>query len=117
MESNIIRAYGDLSPSRILRYFIEHAALEPNYKPTEVDSDGRVQFKKAPWTFIILGRSGPTGKTWLCRGLRNYGFHAIELSESVLPLVDYRGHDNRVIKDDIHKAIIIILNRSLNTFR
>ena len=100
MDLSILKKYGDLSPSRILRYLIE-------------DTFFQIEHAKNPWTFFILGRNGPTGKTWLCNGLRKYGFMAFELSESILPFVSYQDNGNHVIKDEAGHNIIIILNRSL----
>jgi hypothetical protein len=100
MERGIINAYGNLNPSNILRYFTGNAVFQ------------MVQ-EREPYTFIILGRGGPTGKTWLCNGLRKYGFMAFELSESILPLVDYKDNRNHVIRDGVGRSIIIVLNRNL----
>lgn len=102
MEQSIIHKYGSLEPSRILRYFLENDLFKKEHE-------------KEPYTFIILGRGGPTGKTWLCTGLRKYGFMAFELSESVFPFIDYNDNGNHVIKDDIDKNIIIILNQPLRS--
>lgn len=100
MEQRITNLYGGLTPSKILRYFIENTFFQ-------------TQHKKSPYTFIVLGRGGPTGKTWLYTGLKKYGFTAFELSESIYPFVDYNDNENHVIKDDANKSIIIILNRPL----
>ena len=100
MERKILRKYGRLSPSRILEYFAK-------------DNFFQVLCEDTSWTFIILGRNGPTGKSWLCRELQNLGFTAIELSESILPLVEYRDNKNHVIADGLNKTVVIVLNRSL----
>lgn len=100
MEQNILNRYGALTPSRILRYFIE----DPSFQ---------VEHEKSPYTFIILGRGGPTGKTWLWDGLKKYGFRAFELSESTTRLVDYSDRENHVIKNGLDKSIVIILNQLL----
>lgn len=100
MEQNILNMYGALTPSRILRYFVENAFFQ-------------VEHEKLPYTFIILGRGGPTGKTWLCNGLKKYGFRAFELSESITSLVDYSDYKNHVIKNSLDRSIVIILNQFL----
>ena len=100
MQRAILRKYGRLSPSRILEYFAK-------------DSFFHVLCENTSWTFIVLGRGGPTGKSWLCRELQNLGFTAIELSESILPLVEYRDNGNHVIADGRNNAVIIVLNHSL----
>ena len=100
MEQQIINRYGALTPSRILAYF------------TDKGSFFQVEHEKRPYTFIVLGRGGPTGKTWLRDGLKKHGFAAFEVSGSALILNDNRNH---VIKNDIDRSIVIILNHSLHT--
>jgi hypothetical protein len=100
IERKILRKYGNLSPSAILRCFTEDAFIQALLEDT-------------PWTFVIIGRNGPTGKSWLCRGLQNRGFTAVELTESICQLVDYRDSHNHVIADYCNKTIVIVLNRSL----
>lgn len=55
-------------------------------------------------TFIILGRPGPCGKTWLCDQLRNSGYNAIEPGEfllqthiSFVSLIDVNRRKNTMI--------------------
>lgn len=79
-----------LKPNRILRSIIE-------------DNDKE-------YTYIVLGRPGRTGKTWLYRGLIQAGFTAFEISEDVCNLVDYRDNKNHFIVDKIYKKVIIVLN-------
>lgn len=100
MESNIIAKYGSLTASRILEYFRQSTFF-------------KLENEEHPYTFIVLGRRGPTGKTWLCEGLKKNGFNAIELAESILPLVDYRDDENHIIRDYVNKTIVIVLNKSL----
>lgn len=62
-------------------------------------------------TYIIMGRGGPTGKSWLCEKLNSMGFKAIELSENIYDLVDYATDQNHYrICDDVG---IIVLNQIL----
>lgn len=84
-----------MSPSRILDIFTNAKGMYQDY------------------TFIIMGRSGPTGKTWLCNQLRNHGFNAFDISENVYDKVTYRDDDNFYIPDHLYKQIVIILNRDL----
>lgn len=44
--------------------------------------------------FIIMGKTGPTGKTWLTEQLRSIGCDAIELSEDICGYVDYTDFEN-----------------------
>ena len=99
MEQRIINMYGSLTPPKILRFFLENSFFQ-------------FEHRKHPYAFIILGRGGPTGKTWITAGLRKYGFFATELSESLIDLVEYMDGKNHVIKDDTDKNIIIVLNES-----
>lgn len=101
MEKSIVNRYGGLTPSKILRYFINNPSFQ-------------IEHSKHPYTFFVLGKAGPTGKTWMCTGLKEYGFLAFELSESALPFVNYNDCKNHVIKDDVNKNIVIILNQPLN---
>lgn len=100
INRNIIARYGSLTPSKILRYFIENSIFQ-------------IEHQKHPYTFIVLGKSGPTGKTWLTTGLKKYGFVAVELTESIIPFIDYRDDENHVIKNYMDNTIIIILNQPL----
>jgi hypothetical protein len=69
------------------------------------------------YTYIILGRSGATGKTWLCEGLKMHGFNAIEISENINAFVSYgkKRNDelNHIVIDEIRKYVVIILNEYL----
>lgn len=96
LEKEIEGRFGELAPNRILREIVE--------------SPGRMK----PYTFIVLGRPGPTGKTWMTTGLLEYGFNAIELSEDIFDLVDYMDDKNHVIENHVNKTITIILNKRLN---
>lgn len=62
------------------------------------------------YTYVILGKRGPTGKTWLCNELKNHGFNAIEITESIFDLVSYSDNDNHIDIDDLNKRIVIVLN-------
>lgn len=65
------------------------------------------------YTYIILGKQGPTGKTWLCDHLRNADYRAFEISMDINNLVNYTDDKNHYIIDGIEKTITIILNRRL----
>jgi hypothetical protein len=85
---------GCLSPSRILYEILKDECIRD-------------------YTYVILGKSGPTGKTWLWDKLRNEGFGVIEISEDIYKLVDYTDDHNHCIVDNFRKTIIIILNKRL----
>ena len=65
------------------------------------------------YTYIILGRPGKTGKTWLCNELRAHGFNAFEISEDVIDFVRYKDEENHVIKNVYNKQVTIILNQAI----
>ena len=64
-------------------------------------------------TYIICGRSGPTGKTWLTNELQKAGHIAIEISEGINPFVYYRDDENRMLDVGCNQ-IVIMLNKPLN---
>lgn len=83
-----------LRPSRILYEILKH--------PCVMD-----------YTYVILGQSGATGKTWLYNELKINGFRVVELSEDIYKLLQYKDCDNHVIINEFQQTIIIILNKSL----
>lgn len=62
------------------------------------------------YNYVILGESGPTGKTWLCKQLKKYGLNA---AESDTNNYWYRSHDydNYMFVYPEVKTVVIILNR------
>jgi hypothetical protein len=94
-----------LSPSRILSHIVNgHLDNFPDSKD---------------YTYVILGKGGPTGKTWLWNGLRLHGFNAIELSECITVdlhtalMVQYIDDKNHFFIDKINKQAVIVLNRNI----
>ena len=65
------------------------------------------------WTYIILGRSGPTGKTFLCNMLKKNGYNAIEISEDIWDLVKFYDEENHYRIDYLKKQMTIVLNKPL----
>lgn len=63
------------------------------------------------YTFIIMGKPGPTGKTRLCDNLNKAGFKAFEVSEYLTGMVEYLDNENHYLVDETHKTVTIILNR------
>ena len=65
-------------------------------------------------TYIIMGRSGPTGKTWLLNELRAHGFTAFEITDDIFELVEYQyTEENYVIRNEFSKHTVIVLNRPI----
>lgn len=65
------------------------------------------------FTYIILGKSGPTGKTWLYTKLNACGYKAIEISEDIYPFVNYTHNKNHFRVNNATKHVIIVLNEYL----
>jgi hypothetical protein len=70
---------------------------------------------KEKYTYIILGTTGPTGKTWLATALRDrHGLNAIEITENIFEDVMYVDRKNHYTPDLIRKVVTIILNKPLD---
>lgn len=69
------------------------------------------------YDYVIMGRSGPTGKTWLYTKLKELGYNVTELSEYINGRVAYSNSINQVIVNDLDMKVIIILNTTLNRWR
>lgn len=65
------------------------------------------------YIYIILGKPGPTGKTWLVDRLVSRGYNALEISGDLYLLVDYPTITNHVIVDHERKQVVIVLNQLL----
>lgn len=113
----MIRDYSGASPSELYRAIV-----------TAFDAD--------KYTYIITGRSGPTGKSTLCNMLKELGLQAFEITELIYHLVDFRSHyrqievphmsmffeddkkevpvkykkDNYMMVDTIQRVVVIVLN-------
>lgn len=65
---------------------------------------------------IIMGKSGPTGKTWLWKELRKIGFcNTFELSEDIYNRVEYTDSSNSV--RFANERVVVILNETLPQYR
>jgi hypothetical protein len=65
------------------------------------------------WTYVIFGKGGPTGKTYLCNSLRANGYNAIELSEDICGIVECHDNENHYLVYEHNKCLVIILNKRL----
>lgn len=72
-----------------------------------------LRFNAKEYSYIILGQSGPTGKTWLYSRLKEYGFIVYEISENTYKFIKYIDTKNHIVVDEISKSVIIILNQLL----
>lgn len=76
--------------------------------------DNQIKFPK-DYTYIILGKIGPTGKTWLCKALTDKGFKAFDISEDIFDLADYQDENNHCVINHFQKHVVVVLNQRLNT--
>ena len=87
-----------VSPSRILNAIVCHDMAE--------------EFRS--YVCVVLGKPGPTGKTWLVDMLTSRGFRAMEISNDLLFLVEYCDDRNHIAVDHYHKQIVIVLNKPIS---
>ena len=69
--------------------------------------------------YVICGKNGPTGKTWLANALQKAGHNAIEISEGLGGFVDYRDNENHMRDAGFSfmsnsGMVVIVLNKPLN---
>lgn len=67
--------------------------------------------------FMIAGKNGPTGKTWLWDALTRRGFKAVELCDSLAKhgLMHRDVNDrNGYTVDHVNKTVLIVLNKPLD---
>lgn len=90
-----------------------------NYKPSEdliafIETIENRVFNPE-YTYIILGKNGPTGKTYLTNVLTQNGYRAVEITEAVLNMVDYKLDDfeNHYKFDSYRKVAVVVLNKPL----
>lgn len=69
------------------------------------------------YVYIILGKTGPTGKTWLCENLKTRGYKAVEWMPHLDRYISCVDLDNRLIVDEENRFVIIILNEILPEFK
>ena len=70
------------------------------------------------YTYLIMGRFGPTGKTWLWDALTRQGYNAVEITEDVCEYVIYRhASKNTYYVNPRKKLVIITLNKLIDTYK
>lgn len=81
---------------------------------------GMIELDNVPikdYTFFILGKTGPTGKSWLTKELNSRGYSTFELSEDICKFVKYNDDENHCVINKFNKQVIIILNEPLSKVR
>ena len=73
---------------------------------------GNGKFTGSDYLFLILGKPGPTGKTYLAQELKKRDYRVAEVSEELAPFLN-ADRFNHVIIDDLEKQVVVILNRDL----
>lgn len=62
-------------------------------------------------TFIICGKGGPTGKSWLCNELKKAGHIAIEISEGINRFVSYDDDQNHMCEAGFNQVVVVLNKR------
>lgn len=86
---------------------------EPKSAREVLSYAAHARLRGATPTYIICGKNGPTGKTWLCDELKRLGHNAIEVSGGLNDLVDYRDNENH-LRNDGFGLVLIVLNKPLD---
>ena len=98
-------------------YFIEEND-STNLTPAKIlEEISKLLLNSNEYTYIVLGRTGPTGKTWLCKRLHKLGYSAFEISEDIWGIVSYIDDENHVRIDYNRKVCTIILNAPIKESR
>jgi hypothetical protein len=88
----------NITPERLLKVFTSDDIYKQNF-------------------YVILGKQGPTGKTWLATNLKEHGFNVMELSEFIGELVEYNDNNNHIRFDPLDNTVIIVLNKRLERIK
>ena len=108
-------------------FTLEHGMTNTNPTPSEIahyliDNRGNSIADRSDYTIVILGRPGPTGKTWLCNILTQHGFNAVEISAELTHIIGWGAaidpsvidvNRNYCLVDLEDKHIVVVLNKEL----
>lgn len=83
-------------PSDVLNYANRNKALGRNF------------------TYVILGRTGPTGKSCLTEALKNNGHAAVEISPLINPFVDYEVLANNNFMIEYGDTVAVFLSKPVS---
>ena len=62
-------------------------------------------------TYLVMGKGGPTGKSWLVNQLKEAGYRAIDVTEDAFEFVISRKTSGNYMKiDRMNKIVYISLN-------
>lgn len=66
------------------------------------------------YTYVILGKPGPTGKSYLWRSLQDMGIYAFELGEQLAnSLLYYDGYNHYFVNRET-QTMVVVLNHLLD---
>ena len=72
----------------------------------------RLRDPEKEYTYIIVGRPGPTGKSTMYRKLKDLGYSAVEISEELLSVARVDGRMNAFILHNFEQRYaLVVLNR------
>lgn len=66
------------------------------------------------FTYVILGRTGPTGKSCLTEALKNDGHTAVEISPLINPFVDYEVLANNNFMVEYGDTVAVFLGKTIS---
>lgn len=87
--------------------------LTKNPTPDQIFQHIRRSDPSRNYTYIILGRPGPTGKSTLANALNIEGYITYEITEELLRAARIDGRMNAFIINDALQYVIIVLNESV----
>lgn len=81
---------------------------KPSISVGEILQHIRFRDREREYTYLIDGRIGPTGKTWLCDKLNELGYKAHEVGDEMWAMYIHRDHNNSYQYLPGNVAIIIL---------
>ena len=84
-------------------------------KPRDVlDHANRNRSLGRNFTYVVLGKNGPTGKSRLTEALKNDGHTAVEISPLVNPFIDYEVLANCNFMIEYGDTVAVFLGKPIN---
>lgn len=83
-------------------------------KPRDVlDYANRNKSLGRNFTYVILGKTGPTGKSCLTEALKNDGHTAVEISPMINPFIDYEVLANSNFMIEYVDTVAVFLGKPI----
>lgn len=99
-----------MTDAEIMRERDEETRQKPAFILNEIIKN-KTLYEPDKFTAVVMGRVGPTGKSWIRQKLTENGYKAVEITGSIYDHVEYNDNKNRLIVDPVEGTITIILNR------